>query len=168
MGLVLIVDDEPAVRKVIGDIVIRLGYRAIYADSVKSAMRVINDNPIDVAFIDLDLKNEYHGLHVLYRMDELNLKIPVVIIFTGYSNVENAIEAMDAGAIDFLSKPVGYHTIRMALNVAMEVSTLRQDNAKLLAENQSLKNENTILKCQQNDFNQEFNRPTLKLDKPIE
>jgi FixJ family two-component response regulator len=100
---ILIVDDERNVR---------LMYRAALdslfdvdeAESASDALEMFRDHRYDVAILDLRMP-EMTGLELLERMNEADIKTPVVFI-TAYADVPNAVNAMKCGAIDFLQKPI--------------------------------------------------------------
>jgi DNA-binding NtrC family response regulator len=100
---ILVVDDEPAVANVIARIARALGHEAIVADCVDAAIERLAEGMYDVVLTDLRLGNR-DGLELLRHVQERNPDVPVVVI-TGQATVDSAMEAIRAGAYDYVSKP---------------------------------------------------------------
>ena len=107
MTIVLIVDDEKALRDGLSDAVRDLGYAPVVASSGREALAVAARTNPDAALLDLRMP-DMDGLQVLTRLrsEAGGAKLPVAII-TAYATAANTIEAMRLGAFDHLTKPVG-------------------------------------------------------------
>jgi DNA-binding NtrC family response regulator len=107
MTVVLIVDDEKALRDALSEAVRDLGYDPVVASSGREALAVATQTKPDAAVLDLRMP-DMDGLQVLIRLhnDADGAKLPVAII-TAYATAANTIEAMRLGAFDHLTKPVG-------------------------------------------------------------
>jgi DNA-binding NtrC family response regulator len=107
MTVVLIVDDEEALRDGLAETVRDLGYHSVVASSGREALTVAAQSKPDAVLLDLRL-SDIDGLQVLTRLrNEVDkAKLPVAII-TAYATAANTIEAMRLGAFDHLTKPVG-------------------------------------------------------------
>jgi DNA-binding NtrC family response regulator len=107
MTIVLIVDDEKALRDGLSDAVRDLGYAPVVASSGREALAVAAETNPDAALLDLRMP-DMDGLQVLTRLrsEAGGAKLPVAII-TAYATAANTIEAMRLGAFDHLTKPVG-------------------------------------------------------------
>jgi DNA-binding NtrC family response regulator len=107
MTVVLIVDDEKALRDGLSEAVRDLGYQPVVASSGREALAVAAKAKPDAALLDLRMP-DMDGLQVLIRLrnDTDGAKLPVAII-TAYATAANTIEAMRLGAFDHLTKPVG-------------------------------------------------------------
>ncbi|MDR3487368.1 MAG: sigma-54 dependent transcriptional regulator [Bradyrhizobium sp.] len=107
MTIVLIVDDEKALRDGLSDAVRDLGYAPVVASSGHEALAVAAQTNPDAALLDLRMP-DMDGLQVLTRLrkDAAGTRLPVAII-TAYATAANTIEAMRLGAFDHLTKPVG-------------------------------------------------------------
>jgi DNA-binding NtrC family response regulator len=107
MTVVLIVDDEEALREGLAETVRDLGYQSVVASSGREALTVAAQSKPDAVLLDLRLP-DIDGLQVLTRLrNEVDkAKLPVAII-TAYATAANTIEAMRLGAFDHLTKPVG-------------------------------------------------------------
>jgi DNA-binding NtrC family response regulator len=107
MTIVLIVDDEKALRDGLSDAVRDLGYAAVVASSGREALAIAARTNPDAVLLDLRMP-DMDGLQVLTRLrsEAGGAKLPVAII-TAYATAANTIEAMRLGAFDHLTKPVG-------------------------------------------------------------
>jgi DNA-binding NtrC family response regulator len=107
MTVVLIVDDEKALRDGLSEAIRDLGYEPVVASSGREALAVAAKAKPDAALLDLRMP-DMDGLQVLIRLRNAAgcAKLPVAII-TAYATAANTIEAMRLGAFDHLTKPVG-------------------------------------------------------------
>jgi len=107
MTVVLIVDDERALRDGLSEAVRDLGYEPVVASSGREALAIAARTKPDAALLDLRMP-DMDGLQVLTRLrnDADGAKPPIAII-TAYATAANTIEAMRLGAFDHLTKPVG-------------------------------------------------------------
>jgi NtrC-family two-component system response regulator AlgB len=110
---VLIVDDEPSIRKTTRVAVESAGHMATEAPSAAKALKAAETDGFDAVFLDLKLGAD-DGLEVLGRLMKLR-PAPAVIIFTAYANINTAVEAMRQGAFDFIPKPFTPDQIRSVL-----------------------------------------------------
>ena len=106
----LIVDDEPSIRELIRLTVEPLGFQAREAASLEEAEAVCNEAPPDLILTDLRLPDG-DGMTVVKHASEMEPPRAVAVI-TAYGTPENAVEAMRAGAFDYLSKPIDTHRLR--------------------------------------------------------
>ncbi|MGH7341019.1 MAG: sigma-54-dependent transcriptional regulator [Candidatus Rokuibacteriota bacterium] len=102
-ALVLVVDDEPNIRKVLGALLEQAGYEVALAASALEALELVRAHDPDLVITDLRMPG-VDGLDLLRRLREDFPEIPVVLL-TAHGTVENAVEAMKRGAHDFLTKP---------------------------------------------------------------
>jgi DNA-binding NtrC family response regulator len=107
MTVVLIVDDEKALRDALSEAVRDLGYDPVVASSGREALAVAAQTNPDAALLDLRMA-DMDGLQVLIRLHSAagGAKLPIAII-TAYATAANTIEAMRLGAFDHLTKPIG-------------------------------------------------------------
>ena len=110
----LIVDDEPIARKVLREDLVALGEVEVIgeADNGSSGLAMILSLKPDIVFLDLQMP-EMPGLEVVRRINH-GSHLPAVIIITAYD--QYAIQALDAGALDYLLKPIGPDRLRAALD----------------------------------------------------
>ncbi|MBT6204408.1 MAG: response regulator [Rhodospirillaceae bacterium] len=105
---ILIVDDDPVQRRLYGEIVGSMGFRAETANDGDVALDMLlgSDQPLrpDCVLLDLNMP-DVDGMTVLEKLTPTLPDLPVVVL-TGHGGVDIAVEAMRAGAADFLVKPV--------------------------------------------------------------
>ena len=131
----LIVDDDPGFLAGLSELVKREGFAVQSAGSLKQAREEIAANPPDILLIDLHLPDG-SGLDLLAGFDPLSA--PEVLLITGSASVETAVDALRHGVADYLTKPVDFARVKMALgNVTRalemrgEITTLRGELRKL-------------------------------------
>lgn len=100
----LIVDDDPLVRRSLREWLEHDGYIGLEAGDGKTALELLDQEAIDLLLLDLQLPR-VSGVEVLREMAARNLDIPVVVI-SGKGTIPTAVETMKLGAIDFVEKPV--------------------------------------------------------------
>ena len=110
---VLIVDDEPSIRRTTRIAVESSGHAAAEAPNAAKAIKAAETEGFDAVFLDLKLGAD-DGLEVLGRLMKLR-PAPAVILFTAYANIATAVEAMRRGAFDFIPKPFTPDQIRAVL-----------------------------------------------------
>ncbi len=111
---VLIIDDEPAIRKTTGLAVEAMGHESIGVPSSLRALKELETESFDACFLDLKLGTE-DGLVVLEKLLKAQPSLPVVM-FTAYANISTAVEAMRRGAFDFIPKPFTPEQVRQVLD----------------------------------------------------
>ncbi len=125
----LIVDDERTVREAFREVVSSLGYRTGAVESAEQALRLIESQTVDLVFMDLTL-NGVGGLGLLRQLKARRPEIEVIMM-TGHGTVESAVEAMKAGAYDYVSKPFSVEQIKVLLNRASAHLRLKTENRVL-------------------------------------
>ncbi len=129
-GLVLVVDDEPGIRLVLGGLLRQLGYGSVEAEDARTALERVEQQPVDVVISDLQMPGE----DGYWLLDELRHQLPFlpVIMLTAHGTVDNAVRALQQGAFDFLTKPVDRVALERALDKAMPLSDRQfRDGARL-------------------------------------
>ena len=121
---ILIVDDEAAQLRLLEGVVARQGYRTRTAATGEEALAAIEagDPAIDVVLLDLSMP-VMNGIDVLKALRPKRPDLPVVVL-TAHSGVRNVVDAMRAGASDFLVKPASAERIRSAIDNALESNAL--------------------------------------------
>jgi DNA-binding NtrC family response regulator len=114
---VLLVDDDPGVSEVIGMLLEREGYGVEYASTVKAGLQRINSPDIDLVVTDLKLPDGT-GLDVIAGVRARRPRLPIIMI-TSYSSMESAIDALRAGANDYVIKPFDNDELLRALARAL-------------------------------------------------
>lgn len=131
----LIVDDDPGFLSGLVELVKREGFLVSSAPSIQAAREEMAANPPDILLVDLNLPDG-SGLKLLEGVDPAT--VPEVVLITGSASVETAVQALRGGVADYLTKPVDFARVKMALaNVTRalemrgEISTLRGELRKL-------------------------------------
>src|SRR5579864_8395231 len=125
----LIVDDERSVRDACREVASALGYRASAAESAEQALRMVDSQSIDVAFLDLKLPGS-GGLEALRQLKSRRPDIEVVAM-TGHGTVESAVQAMKAGAYDYVTKPFSMEQLKLLLDRVSAHLKLKTENRML-------------------------------------
>ncbi|MET0261657.1 MAG: sigma-54 dependent transcriptional regulator [Rariglobus sp.] len=111
---VLIVDDEPGIRKTTALAVEAMGHESIGVPTGARALKELETTVFDACFLDLKLGTE-DGLLVLEKLLKAQPSLPVVMV-TAFANISTAVEAMRKGAFDFIPKPFTPEQIRQVLD----------------------------------------------------
>src|SRR5205085_6570180 len=115
-GTALVVDDESDVRRVIGDAIADAGCRVLTAEDAETALSILDEGGIDVAFVDINL-GRASGFDILDSVRKRGGTTDIVVI-TGKASVANAIEATRRGAYDYVTKPFDVdHLISLAQRI---------------------------------------------------
>jgi NtrC-family two-component system response regulator AlgB len=128
---ILIVDDEPNVRKSLRIALESMHNSVEEAASPSEATKILKRGPSDVAFVDVRLRDE-SGLDLLEALTKVSPRLAVVII-TAYASIDSAVEAMRRGAFDYLPKPFTPAQIRAVLERFDRVRSLQNQIADLQA-----------------------------------
>ncbi len=127
----LIVDDEPDIRELISMTLTRMDVACTDADCLSSARRVLKEQAFDLCLTDMRLPDG-SGLELVHEIQSSGDSMPVAVI-TAHGNVEAAVDALKAGAFDFVSKPVELRTLRNLVSTALKLSQQGTDNAAVAA-----------------------------------
>ena len=131
MSDILIVDDEKDIRDLISGILEDEGYEVRTASDADSAFKAIAAQRPSLILLDIWLKgSRLDGLEILNDVKHNMPEIPVVII-SGHGNIEVAVSAMQAGAYDFIEKPLKIDHLLMIVARALEAARLRQEIQEL-------------------------------------
>jgi DNA-binding NtrC family response regulator len=129
---ILIVDDDPVQRRLLDNMVRKLGYEPLVVDGGDAAATLLTGEDgahIDAVVLDLVMP-DLDGLGVLAKMREAGLATPV-IVQTAHGGIDNVVTAMRAGAADFVVKPVGVERLDVSLRNALAASALEGELARL-------------------------------------
>src|SRR5580693_10204330 len=128
----LLVEDEAALREVIGEQLTDRGYHVVQAGSGEAALERLAEFAFDIIVTDLRLP----GIDGSAVVDAAVERYPdiVAIVVTGYGTVKDAVEAIKRGAWDFVSKPFQIDELLHVLDAALEQRRLKSENAYLRAQ----------------------------------
>ncbi|GAB4488883.1 MAG: hypothetical protein OHK006_19860 [Thermodesulfovibrionales bacterium] len=140
---VLIVDDEEVWRSLLGEVLSRYRYRTIAASCGAEAIRLFAAERPDAVILDLRLP-DMDGIGVLKELIRINSDAPVVII-SGYGDIPAAVEAMRAGAGDFIAKPINRHLLLHAIQRVITEARQKQEIRDLTAQRDASESRYRIL-----------------------
>ncbi len=129
---VLVVDDEKNMRWVLGQALSGEGYEVTEAADGKEAMDAVNDSAPDIMVLDHRMPAP-DGMEVLRRVRSKGLSFPIIML-TAHGNVATAVEAMKAGASEYLTKPFDLEELKLAIEKALEYSGLAAEVERLREE----------------------------------
>src|SRR5437588_13114682 len=127
---ILVVEDEEKLRRVVELQLTSAGFDVDKAATAEEGLKLADR--ADLVLTDLKLPN-MSGMEMLAAIRQQNAQVPVVMM-TAFGSVETAVEAMKAGATDFLLKPFSLDHLMQVGNKAHEVRALREENRELKAE----------------------------------
>lgn len=122
MTSLLVVDDEPAIRHAFRRAFRDADWTWYEAESAQEAVAWMSRQRPDVVILDIHLPDA-SGLETFHRLRQLDPRVPIVLI-TGHGTTELAIEAIKAGAFDYLLKPLDLSTLRGIIEHALRTSQL--------------------------------------------
>ena len=125
---ILLVDDEAPIRRLLETQVNDLA-RVLTAGSAEAAWEILRRTDIDVIVTDFRMPG-IDGLQFLQRVRDWDKEVPVIVV-TAFGTIETAVEAMRAGAFDFLTKPVEMKIFRQTVERALAFRRLREENRYL-------------------------------------
>ena len=133
MAAVLIVDDQPNVRRSMAILLEQDGHHVMEAEDAASALRVLDTCPADVVVTDVRLQGGLDGAELLRRIKRRDENSEVVLI-TAYGTIDDAVQAMKAGAYDYLTKPSDPERLRLTIMRAVERAQLSREVKHLRAQ----------------------------------
>jgi DNA-binding NtrC family response regulator len=110
---IMVVDDEAAQRRLLGDFVNSLGYLAIEMPSAEDALKAIRQQQPELVLLDVRLPG-MNGIDALQEIRKIAGSLPVLLL-TAYADLRQAVDAMKIGADDYLSKPVDLEELATAI-----------------------------------------------------
>jgi DNA-binding response OmpR family regulator len=140
---ILIVDDEPAVCSILERSLCCAEYLIETAFGGSQAIDKLRQAPYDLMLLDLNMR-PLNGIHVMQKVRELGLETQVIIL-TGYSTIESAVDALRLGAFDYLFKPTSPADIRNVVQKGLEHHRLHLRRQRLLNQIEQLKQALTVL-----------------------
>jgi DNA-binding NtrC family response regulator len=129
MPAVLIVEDEAKMRRLLELNLGEDGFTTLSAGDAEAGLKLLQENSVDLVLTDLKLPG-MDGLEFLQAIKRQNAALPVVVM-TAFGSVETAVEAMKAGASDYVLKPFSLAEMRLVIHKELDVRNLREENRSL-------------------------------------
>ncbi len=134
---ILVVDDEPAIRKSLSGVLEDEGYTADAVDSGEACLAALRGGAYELVMLDIWLSG-IDGLEVLARIQEIPFADrPVVVVISGHGNIETAVKATKLGAFDFLEKPLTIEKLSVVVKNALDHRRLALENSRLKGDGES-------------------------------
>ncbi|MGJ7504525.1 sigma-54-dependent transcriptional regulator [Variovorax sp. ZT5P49] len=125
---ILVIDDEPDLRTLYELTLLREGYRVEAAGSVSEAWQHLEAGRFDAVITDMRLPDG-QGMEIIHRIQKAQ-RSERCVVMTAYGSAENAVEALKAGAFDYLTKPVDLKQFRAVVASAVQARLTSQPAAK--------------------------------------
>ena len=126
---ILIVDDEPLIRKSLYEILKIAGFDTTTAINAEEAIALFSTKSFDIVIADMMLP-KMSGLELLSNIKK-NSPTTEVILITGYGSIESAVDAMKKGAFDYVTKPIVDDEIKILIEKIIEKKSLLEENRNL-------------------------------------
>jgi DNA-binding NtrC family response regulator len=117
-GALLIVDDDVVTLDSLS-VIFKGEYDLFLAENMPTAIKLAQENEIDVVLLDIRLGGGVSGIDVLAQLKLLKPDMEVIIL-TGFATTDTILKALQLGARDYLDKPYDLATMRAAVNTAMQ------------------------------------------------
>ncbi len=129
---ILVVEDGRSQREMLRDFLIREGHTVAEAENGEQALQAVRKGHFDLVLLDYRMPG-MNGMQVLLEVKRVNPEIDVVII-TAYGTIDTAVEAMKAGALDYITKPLEFEELLILVDRVSERRTLIRENEILRQE----------------------------------
>ncbi len=129
MPTVLIIEDEAKMRRLLELDLGEDGFTTLSAADAETGLKLLREQPVDIVVTDLKLPG-MGGLEFLQAAKRLNAALPVVVM-TAFGSIETAVEAMKAGAGDYVLKPFSLAEMRIVIHKELDAGKLREENRSL-------------------------------------
>jgi len=118
-GTILVVDDEPNIRRVLEAVLAKDGHTVLTAENGKQGLDVLTEQgTVDVLISDL-IMPDINGVELLAAAKEINPNLPVLMI-TAHGTIKSAVDAMKLGALDYIPKPFDLDEIKLVVKNALD------------------------------------------------
>jgi two-component system nitrogen regulation response regulator NtrX len=131
--IVLIADDEPNIRRMVGALLTAEGYEVTETPSGVEAVARVREGEPDVALVDLMMPGELDGMATLAKLRDAAPDLPVIMM-SGRAGLADAVKATKLGAFNFLEKPLTPEGVLLAVSSALELRQTRRVARALRAE----------------------------------
>lgn len=125
MKPILVVDDDAEMRSALKDAIQRLGYTAIVCEDGCEAINKLSQSYYSLLITDMKMPR-MDGLSLLKEIRKKGHNLPVLVI-TGFGTIENAVDTMKEGAIDYLLKPFSFDALKTAIEAIIRRTSLEKE-----------------------------------------
>ena len=126
---ILIIDDEKPQREALAGFFKRRKFEVLHADGGTKGLEILKEENVDIVLTDFKMP-DISGLDVLKGVKEFNPEV-AVIVMTAFGSIGDAVEAMKAGAFDYLQKPVNLDEVELLVKRALDQRRLVSENREL-------------------------------------
>ena len=140
---ILVVDDDQHLRMVLSQTLEASGYQVLVAESGEEALSILKEHPVELIITDLMMPG-IKGIELVGKAREQNSDLGAIVI-TAYGTIERAVEAMQNGAFDFITKPFSISQIESRVQRYFEYQKLRLENQTLKRKIQNYQIETQII-----------------------
>jgi len=134
MKSVLVIDDDPLIRKTLSSYLSKKGFEAVVAEYGEEGIQKYQEHNPDLVILDIRLP-DVDGLEVLGRIREKNPNAGIIIM-TAYDDMKTTIEAIKSGAFEYLVKPLDYVELDLTIDKAFQIRSLEDKVSHLVEEKQ--------------------------------
>jgi DNA-binding NtrC family response regulator len=129
MPTILIIEDEAKLRRLLELNLGDDGFKTLSAGDAETGLKLLASEPVHLVLTDLKLPG-MSGIEFLHKAKEQDIALPIVVM-TAFGSVETAVEAMKAGASDYVLKPFSLAEIRIVVRKELDHSRLQEENRSL-------------------------------------
>ena len=126
---ILIVDDDASHRRMLEAVLTAEGYAVAHAEDGRRAVSAVEERFYDLILMDVRM-SRLGGIEALKQIKEISPGIPIIIM-TAYASVGTAVDALKAGAYDYLTKPLDIDELKILVDKALQFRRLEQENRYL-------------------------------------
>lgn len=134
MRSILVIDDDPLIRKTLSSHLTKEGYEVLQAENGEEGFQKYKESFPDLVILDIRLP-DMDGLEVLSKIKDKN-RDAFIIIMTAYDDMKTTVEAIKLGAFEYLVKPLDYGELDLTIDKAFQIRSLENKISYLVEEKQ--------------------------------
>ena len=121
---ILVVDDDTGVREALSEFLLSLGYAVVAVENGEEALAEYEKGDFDVVMADLIMPN-MDGMELLRRIRDIKNNEVIFLMITGHPSISTAVEAINRGADDYITKPFHLEDVKLRISKALEKQSLK-------------------------------------------